>query len=1035
MGIYEDYFELTNYYTNKYGEYSVVLIQVGAFFEVYGVMNTTRQEIIENPAAYKVSQICDLKLATKQATLGKDRTLHMLGFRDYQLDKYIERLINEGYTVIVYKQDEQSSGTTRSLLGIYSAGTFCGQSDGFSTSDELHTNQKLSNHITCLSIFLPRSVVSRTQRIQFGLASVDVFTGQSNLCEYQKEYKHDSTTYDDVERYMAMNQPQEVIICYPISLHDIINEIIEFIGIDHCKRVHTIPIGKPTTVNTPEISKMIVFTDTMTQWSASFSKCERQTYQEEIIKKFYKNCQDVEYFMNSLQLFENPNATHSFLFLLEFIYSQNPAIIDKLMEPVLYAEHQELILANHSLRQLNIIEDHHILETRTRSSLSSVSRFINRCITAMGKRKQHAHIIRPTRNTTWLQRQYDITAHLMEHLHRRNDLSGIADLEKMYRKITMRKLSIQDLTQLYKNIIQIGDILDAELDEVKTYVAEEKQIRFEEVQLAYTGLKECIEHHLNITVFDKEDIQEVNIFNPITYPELEALYYKAYCSRDIIEAICRTFNELLTKFEKKESEYCKLYETAKSVPYIRMTKRRYAILKEQLKKTMRIPYGENQFYILDTSAIESTVISGTVKTADIRLKSPQLDDLLSSVAEHKDSFLKEMDATYLAFIEILKERQREFELITFYITSLDVVLNRCYIAKEYNYKSPTLVEDNVLRAYDLRHVLIEHIQQSEVYVPNDVILGDDKDSILLFGTNASGKSSLIKSLGIALVMAQSGFYVACSKFEYTPFKYIFTRILGNDNIFKNLSTYAVEMSEFRTILKYADAQSLVLGDELCSGTEIGSALSIFSAGLIQLHERKTKCIFATHFHQLTEYERIQSLSRLCFKHLKVDIDEHEHIFYDRKMYDGAGNNMYGLVVCRSLGMPRDFLDLANEIRLELNPEHTALTQKKLSRYNKKKITNKCELCGKSATETHHLLPQQLADTDGYIQTTHLTIHKNHKANLMSICEECHRTLHRDICGNVIGHKRVKTNADKKIEIVEEYGELLEKLKHQPKSPK
>ena len=283
MGIYEDYFELTNYYTNKYGEYSVVLIQVGAFFEVYGVMNTVRQEIIENPAAYKVSQICDLKLATKQATLGKDRTLHMLGFRDYQLDKYIEKLVNEGYTVIVYKQDEQTSGTTRSLLGLYSAGTFCVLSDGFSSTEEVHTNQKLSNHITCLSIFLPRSVVSRTPRIQFGLASVDVFTGQSNLCEYQREYKNDSTTYDDVERYMSMNQPQEVIICYPISLHRHIQDIIDFIGLDNCKRIHTIPIGKPPTQSSPEISKMIVFTDTMSQWSSAFTKCENQTYDEEII--------------------------------------------------------------------------------------------------------------------------------------------------------------------------------------------------------------------------------------------------------------------------------------------------------------------------------------------------------------------------------------------------------------------------------------------------------------------------------------------------------------------------------------------------------------------------------------------------------------------------------------------------------------------------------------------------------------------------------------------------------------------------------
>lgn len=80
-------------------------------------------------------------------------------------------------------------------------------------------------------------------------------------------------------------------------------------------------------------------------------------------------------------------------------------------------------------------------------------------------------------------------------------------------------------------------------------------------------------------------------------------------------------------------------------------------------------------------------------------------------------------------------------------------------------------------------------------------------------------------------MAQSGLYVPCSSFSYKPYKYIFTRIIGNDNIFKGLFTFAVEMSELRTILTVANKDSLILGDELCSGTEISSAISIFVAGI------------------------------------------------------------------------------------------------------------------------------------------------------------------------------------------------------------
>jgi len=293
-------------------------------------------------------------------------------------------------------------------------------------------------------------------------------------------------------------------------------------------------------------------------------------------------------------------------------------------------------------------------------------------------------------------------------------------------------------------------------------------------------------------------------------------------------------------------------------------------------------------------------------------------------------------------------------------------------------------------AENMRHILIEQIQTREPYVPNTVSLGYDENGILLFGTNASGKSSLIKSLGICIVLAQSGFYVPCTSFKFFPYKSLFTRILGNDNIFKSLSTYAVEMSEFRTILKYADDRSLILGDELCSGTEIGSALSIFSAGLITLHNRCSHFMFATHFHQLTTMKCIKELDRLKYKHLAIEVDGENNLIYDRRLRDGPGNNMYGIMVCKSLGLPDEFIELANNIRFSLYPE-TSMTTKfnKSSPYNSEKLKGLCEMCNKKADDIHHLQFQSQADGSGFIGT----IHKNHKSNLMSICKECHNSLH------------------------------------------
>jgi DNA mismatch repair protein MutS len=949
MGLVEDYFELVNYYTSKHGLKSIVLIQAGAFFEAYSITGN----VIKNPQAFEVARMCELKIVPKVNHVGEGNTLYQMGFRDYQLDKYIERITDEGYTVAAIKQDEQASGTTRSVLGVYSAGTFYNSE-----------STTLSNYITILSIDIIRS------NIVFGLSSIDVYTGQLNLCEYVRPNKDDTTTYDDVERYMATYKPVEVIIAGNVD----IDKVIQYTHIEHSKKIHHIQPVKIAEINTTELMK---FRDTMRDMEYSYKRCANQTVQEEIIKKFYPD-EDTDVFMDTMGLNEYPQAAQALTFLLEYVYSHNPDIVHKIAEPVIHREDNELILANHSLRQLNILDngDHNGIT-------SSVVRFVNRCITPMGKRKQYFDIIRPTRNAEWLNRQYTITQHLTDKLDIRTQLPTV-DFDKVYRKIVMRKITIPDLFEFLNELRKLkAVILD---DTTKSYIRDE--LKTED----YMKSLDTILSILN------ETLDETTTLSKHKYPDLYELYVKTFCSRDIVDGIVRAMSSILAKYDKKAA--CVLHETAKSPPYIRTTKRRYAILQEEIKKSPIVVMG----ITLDTTKITAEPLLNN----DVKIKSPQINDLINSVAENKDIYNLALNENFQQFIKELAEYKRDFFNLTNYITILDVALNRAYMAYHYNYNRPTITTDGVVEAKQLRHLLIEHIQQTEPYVPNDITLGRDMDGMLLFGTNASGKSSLIKALGISVVLAQSGFNVPCTEFHYTPFKHIFTRILGNDNIFKNLSSYAVEMSEFRTILKYAGKDSLVLGDELCSGTEIGSALSVFSAGLIHLHNKQVKFIFATHFHQITTYHRILALSRLCFKHLKVDIDEHDNLYYDRRIHDGAGNNMYGLVVCKALGLPDEFLELANDIRLELYPDHRASIST-TSRYNAKKIVSKCECCGGKAEETHHLLPQHMADERGYINIGGMVIHKNTKSNLISLCGECHHKFHEES----IAHKRVKVGTTTK----------------------
>ena len=255
-----------------------------------------------------------------------------------------------------------------------------------------------------------------------------------------------------------------------------------------------------------------------------------------------------------------------------------------------------------------------------------------------------------------------------------------------------------------------------------------------------------------------------------------------------------------------------------------------------------------------------------------------------------------------------------------------------------------------------------------------------------------GKTSLIKALGIAVIMAQSGFYVPCESFVFCPYQYIFTRIIGNDNIFKGLSTFAVEMSELRVILQSCNENSLILGDELCSGTEIDSALSIFVSSLETLTERQSSFIFATHFHELQQMKEMKQLSNIQCKHLKVQFDyEKQQLYYDRQLQDGQGESIYGLEVCKSLRLPDTFLDRCYEIRNTYIQNKNNILSMKVCKYNKDKVRHMCEFCNENVgTEIHHLQYQKDANQNDYIDNS---FHKNHSANLASICEKCHHHVH------------------------------------------
>jgi DNA mismatch repair protein MutS len=528
---------------------------------------------------------------------------------------------------------------------------------------------------------------------------------------------------------------------------------------------------------------------------------------------------------------------------------------------------------------------------------------------------------------------------------------------------------------------------------------------------------------------------DTNIIQRGISAELDKLTDEYRYTQKSLDEVQRVLNEMILAGEQKSSstgaaagasmDYVKIHETDKMGISLQATKRRTKILEDRIKKlpvggkviTIVLDKDSNRTLLFDTSSITCPAASGSNNT----IHSQQIYELCAAVVSLRVKISDMVALLYQGFIGSLHEYYHDFENMIAFVSAVDMIQNRCYVARKYNYCRPVISGSGTandapsfVQATGLRHCLIERINNDECYVTNDVSLGGD--GMLLYGTNAVGKTSLIRAIGVAVIMAQAGFYVPASGFVYRPYRAIMTRIIGNDNLFKGLSTFVVEMSELRVILRMADANTLVLGDELCSGTEMDSAISIFVAGLQHLYRAGASFIFATHLHEIASYSEIREMApRLRLAHMRVFYDKsRDTLVYDRKLQDGAGESMYGLEVCKSLHLPDDFLENANTIRVKYRgvstktPTASILDDAVPSRYNAAKLRRLCELCReKKGTEVHHLQHQESADANDFIGH----IHKNHPANLATVCEDCHREIH------TTGVEHVKVKTGKGVRIV------------------
>ncbi len=942
----EAYFKLQILFEKKYGENSVILMEVGTFFEVYEV-NNEKDKIGK---AKEIAELLNIQLTRKNKNILENSQSNpiMAGVPSVSLEKHLSRIIaQQKYTVILIKQIGTPPKVKRIVDAIISPGT---NFDYTINQDE--------NTITSIVIDKVK------ENYLIGYSAIDVTTGKCFYNEIFGTSEDSSFALDEVFNYMNTHKTSEIIVTF-LDREIKQKEVLDYLELSH-KTFH---------INT---SRMKI------------------TYQNEL----FKNVFVIESLLSPIEHLDMemyPLSSESLAILIDFVISHDSKIVQKLFLPIKLDLNHFVYLGNNALEQLNVIESNHS---------PSLLNLINNTSTAMGKRLLKERLTHPIKDEKEITRRYQLSLDLYDyHMPIENSMGNIYDIERLARRIKLSRLHPFELSYLFDSLFSIKEVVTF----MENYHFMKSPCGSEDIDVFLNNIKKTF--HIDIAgKYMLKDIAENMICEGID-TKIDALLEE---NRELEGKLSIFQEHILNLLGTKDTNQVSINRLDKEGFFLSLTKNRYMMIKEEFLKSHIII--DDELYLFKDFSIK-------IQTNNVKI-SNKLTSTISDKYVH--NLRKIIELNKIVFSEYIKYYDKKFsdlltELVSF-IAEVDVTISNIKTSKKYNYVCPKIVktssDENFLELIGGRHPILEMGEERGIYIPNDIILGNlnlakkeykenvilknskpltiidnHMNGVLLYGINSSGKSSLMKTIGLCVILAQSGFFVPAASMRFSLFDSLFTRISGADNIARGLSSFAVEMLELKNIFNRAGVKSLILGDEISHSTETMSGLSIVASAILKLSKMKSIFLFATHLHQLPTIKEIELLRNIICLHLSVIYDENEDkLVFNRKLSHGSGSSMYGLEFAKSLHMDKEFLKVANDIRKTLTDDYDTverLSFKKTSKYNKELYITSCAICGAIVDDVHHIKEQRKVDEKGFIG--HINI--NHKYNLIPLCKKHHKLVH------------------------------------------
>jgi DNA mismatch repair protein MutS len=1058
--VLENYLRLLKSYQQEFKcQKLTIFMQVGSFFEVYGIKfiddNTTEGNV------WEVASILNIKVANKLDTTvnGREVKQFMAGCKEEYVDDYIHQLSDEGWTIPIFIQEKENGRVKgRKLETIISPGT------------NVETND-ISNYFMYVYMKGSPSIrQKRTNSLIISIFFVDCISGDNSVMELTtQDINNYSVVFSEVIKLFSIYNPKELIIHLDIvninnfpqfqqqelyntlQLHNrnvsIIREVID-------KKYHQVEIQKK------------VLERCYSSYQGRNTIFQQLGLNNDMRYYIIGMCLGLDAINkinpNIITLLNKPEIIQEsshYLMLANNCLQQLDIVNDERVRrnEVEMDYDYENLLSGVSTKKITLLK----LLDKTKTTMGR----------RMFKKKLTLPITNVEKLEMSYQQIEELRVIQMKHLIKKNgdffssplnDMRGqlqvIRDISKNMRQIATQTLlpnhldmflaSVKgalDLNYSMNVICQCNNIKkDNKINTLIPRMDNEEREKVEEM-LDYIKsqliLEKCDNHWNNI---------EGSIFQKGVYSDFDKLEERIRVN----QSFTKLLRSEMTKLMKPDLKYKNVRDFVKEDFLIGIDNNaklgKYLYCNARGKKMWELAVSNNNNNNNNNNNDSNNKNNNnknknskiTIGEYNIPYQSITLKPISAGKFQVVCNEILESCGTLIKSIEdmrkMCREKFKEWQLELFkkykgclenviqFVGETDVLQSMVTVSMKLGLTRPEIKINGVVngainkdsekiphKSYidikDIKHPIISAIHTDVPYITNNALFGKDGcNGVLLFGVNASGKSSYAKSIGIAIIMAQAGMYVPAREMVYYPYNYLFTRIRNNDDIYAGLSSFEVEMQEFKVILQHGNENSMILGDELCSGTETLDATAIMASGLKKLHDRGCSFIFATHLHFLAELEYVSSLENLKFKHLTVELDpeNNNRVIYRRKIKNGNGPQSYGILVCQSMKLEKSFIDDAVMIRrqiengelIKFNGRLTnsgELVDYHTSAYNKEKHITRCEVCQEVGTDIHHIHQQADADNCGVIEgdAGMGVFHKNEKWNLVCLCKECHQSVH------------------------------------------